>query len=537
MTGTDRTALPDRRPSLGQRLTAAIPVILANGWAAGPQLERAQAQALQGDRDHLGVGRFLVDLGVLTRDQAMELEEILEHQQYFNDYLLLRKLGSGGMGTVFLAEHGPSGRRVALKTMNARLATDPNFIGRFHREAEALRRVQHPHIAAVYDSGEQDGHCWLAMEYIDGPSLMHLLKDYQVLPEVYALRIVRQVAEGLAHVWNTAHLVHRDLKPENILVIRARSDPGNLFPEDDVAKLIDFGLVKGERSDDRLTQTGMTIGTPLYMSPEQVRGEALDCRSDIYGLAATLFHLLTGATPFTGTSPGTIMSAHLTEPVPDPGERVPALTAATRRLVMTGMAKSADDRYRTFEAFIAAIDAALEEAGARNPGGMRLLRKPLVLPPKLPRRAGEGGTERIARAATERIARPATGRTVRDAGAATTERVARAGGRSAVGHAELPPPPVAATAPPADATPLASLTTPAAPASAPAALEPLPHAPRPPDSASLVPPPAPVPTDRRERSKVYDEDPHRPLSVGIVPWLVLALAIVGLLAYLWLFAW
>ncbi|MCS6970765.1 MAG: protein kinase [Planctomycetota bacterium] len=546
MTGTDQTAAGQgqRRASLGQRLAAATPIILANGWAVAHQIERAQAAALSGNHDHLSVGRFLVDLQVLTREQAAELDEILQQQTFFPDYLLLRKLGSGGMGTVYLAEHGSTGQRVALKTINARLAVDHSFIGRFRREVEALRRVHHPNIAAIYDSGvcgACDGHCWLAMEYIDGPNLMHLLRDYHVLPEVYSLRIIRQIAEGLAHVWNTAHLVHRDIKPENILIIRSRSDPGNLFPDDDQAKLIDFGLVKGDNADERLTQTGMTIGTPLYMSPEQVRGENLDCRSDIYGLSATLYHLLTGATPFTGSSPGAIMSAHLTEPVPDPGARVPALTEATRRLIMTGMAKGVDERFRSFEAMIAAIDDALEQAGAKNAGGMRLLRKPLVLSNKVPRKSG--GTERFVRAAgTERIARPNNANEA--AAAAPTERIVRSDtqrvARAAAPEQRSPEPPAPApTSVPTE--PLRTATVPATPVSAPdqrpspapSASGELQH----PSQAAAPSAPAQPVTERRERSKVFDEDPHQPLSIGLIPWLVLAAAVLALCAYLLLFAW
>ena len=398
------------------------------------------------------------------------------------------------MGTVFLAEHLGSNRMVALKTMNARLEDDKDFIGRFHREAKALGTVKHANIAEIIESGENKGHCWLAMEFIDGPSLMNLLKDYRVLPEAYALRICRQVAEGLGHVWNSAHLVHRDLKPENILVIRNRAAGGDLFPADDQAKLIDFGLVKGEDKDDRLTQTGMTIGTPLYMSPEQVRGDKLDCRSDVYGLGATLYHLLTGFTPFTGTSPGSIMSAHLTEPVPDPGNRVPSLSKATRELVLTSMAKDVKDRFLSFEGMVKAIEAALVECGQKSGGTLRLLRKPLVLnKPQTKKPASDRvakGEESAGRPpVTDQPTKPATGRATHEAPAAgsgtgalakvATDRV-HSGERPATGS-------VGQTKPPT--------------------------------------------SNRIERSKVFDEDPKTQLGIGVLPWVVLGFAVVGIILY------
>jgi len=489
---------------MGQRLSTAMHVILSNGWAAQHQIDHAVTKAMTGGHDHLGVGRFLVDQQVITRDQASELEEVLKNQVNFPDYRLTRKLGSGGMGTVFLAEHRASTRMVALKTMNARIEDDKDFIGRFHREAKALSTVRHPNIAEIIESGENKGHCWLAMEWIDGPSLMNLLKDYRVLPEPYALRICLQVAAGLGHVWSSAHLVHRDLKPENILVIRNRTSGGDLFPVDDQAKLIDFGLVKGEDKDDRLTQTGMTIGTPLYMSPEQVRGDKLDCRSDIYGLGATLYHLLTGFTPFTGTSPGSIMSAHLTEPVPNPGDRVPSLSKATRELVMMSMAKDVKDRFLSFDGMVKAIEVALAECGSKSGGTLRLLRKPMVLnKPQTGRK--QPASDRVAKAESTADAPPPG----QESGSA----------RPATGRipGETPPAGQPAANPGTEA--LRRISTDRHPRQGEVA---------PPEPLSLTKPPS---SNRIERSRVFDEDPHTKLGIGALPWVVLGFAVVGLILY------
>ncbi len=498
--------------SMGQRLSVAAQVVLVNGWAAKHQIDHAVAKALAGGHDHVSVGRFLVDQQVISRDQASELEEVLKSQANFANYRLIRKLGSGGMGTVFRAEHLASGRMVALKTMNARLEDDHDFIGRFHREAKALGQIKHPNIAEIMESGENKGHCWLAMELIDGPSLMCMLKDYRVLPEAYALRICKQVAEGLGHVWSTTHLVHRDLKPENILVLRKRAGGGDLFPADDQAKLIDFGLVKGEDKDDRLTQTGMTIGTPLYMSPEQVRGEKLDCRSDVYGLGSTLYHLLTGFTPFTGTSPGSIMSAHLTEPVPDPGARVPSLTQATRALVQMSMAKDMKDRFLTFEAMVQGIDEALVEAGTKGSGTLRLLRKPMVLSKPQTKKPG---SDRLAkgpvigegsdsdRPGTARDTRPGTARDTRPGTARETPPVPGAAPVIPVSGSEA----LARIATERFAHPADKVAT---------------------GSVGLAKPPT---SNSIERSKIFDEDPQTKLGIGVLPWIVLGFAVVGLILY------
>ena len=297
--------------SLSDPYDALVELVLLNGWAQRPQLELArEALVAQGKQsllsDPRGLGRFLVERQVLTSDQMADLDAILKQQVNFPDFQLLKKLGAGGMGTVFLAKHTDTNQIIAIKTIISRLKEDPDFIGRFHRESKELAGLDHPNIAKVMDSGESGDTCYMTMEYVQGPSLAKLLKDHQVLPERYVLRIIKQVAEGLAYVYQAAQLVHRDLKPENILISRnpAATDA---FPANDEAKLIDFGLVKAIKDDEHLTQTGMTIGTPLYMSPEQIRGESIDCRSDIYGLGATMYHLLTGATPFIGTSPGNVL--------------------------------------------------------------------------------------------------------------------------------------------------------------------------------------------------------------------------------------
>ncbi len=401
--------LPDKS-ALVDALVTALPIIERNNWLSPEKLEDLKNQIPEAKVPLPGPGRtpftqFLLERKILTRDQISDLDAIIRHQPSLPEFDLIRKIGAGGMGTVFLAKHIESQRMVALKTINTRLAEDRDFVERFHRESRALSKIDHPNVAQILGSGESDRQCWLAMEFIDGPSLMNLLKDHKQLPEAYALHITKQIAMGLDHVYSVAGLVHRDIKPENILVIRAASAVATAFPLNDEAKLIDFGLVKSDHEDERLTQTGMTIGTPLYMSPEQVRGEKLDSRSDIYGLGATLFHLLTGTTPYLGSSPGAIMSAHLTEAIPDPANKVANLHPATRTLVMTSMAKQVEKRYANFPAFIKACEAAIATLDSSEIAVPNLMRKPMP-GGKLPRKTPNSGVEAVIPLTTGPAANP-----------------------------------------------------------------------------------------------------------------------------------
>ncbi|MBA3845714.1 MAG: serine/threonine protein kinase [Planctomycetes bacterium] len=537
-------------------LDAIDAIVVAHRWATPATLQRLRSQ--HGSADAASYLRLLGTSHVLDVEKRAQLDQVQMQQIVLPAFQLLKKLGAGGMGTVWLARMAGVDEPLALKVINARLAVDADFLGRFHRETKALAGLRHPHIAAVIDSGGvQDTH-YLAMEYINGPNLGEMLKAHKAIPEAYVLRIVRQVAEGLAYVNGTCGLVHRDIKPENILV--QRLDEAAMFPEDDIAKLIDFGLVKNANDDEHLTQTGMTIGTPLYMSPEQVRGEKLDGRSDIYALGATMYHLLTGSAPFKGSSPGAIMSAHLTEPVPDPGELVPSLSDATRRLVTVSMAKDVDDRFRGFDALVRAIDEA-EQAAHEKGGGMKLLRKPLVIAKKPtanrkpgtgPHDAGHANGERPV-CVSERIARK------HDEHQRESARVQKESGRHAVpresarlvaakgdgmpAHQALterkehhPPQPAPNTTTsledsvnlrPSEAVPFTEALT-------------KPHEPPRARSGALVaaaahPSPLASPaSEQLKRSAVYDVDPTVATGFGIVPWTILALAIlatVGFAAY------
>src|SRR5215208_673971 len=207
-------------------------------------------------------------------------------------YRLLRKLGEGGMGCVFLAEHLRIPRKSAIKVIRPALADDPDTISRFYREAENASRVSHPNAAAIYDFGQTgDGTLYLAMEYVEGERLSKLVERSGALSPRRAAEIAYQAAEALAAAHDLG-IVHRDVKPDNLLVTAVREGV-------DLVKVVDFGLAKaGLLRDQMVTGSGVTIGTPAYMSPEQLMGDPVDARTDVYSLALTAFYMLTGELPF-----------------------------------------------------------------------------------------------------------------------------------------------------------------------------------------------------------------------------------------------
>jgi len=222
-------------------------------------------------------------------------------------YHILKKLGEGGMGTVYLAEHVKMGRKSALKVMNPGMNTDPDSIARFNREASNASRLSHPNICGIYDFGETpEGLIYLAMEFIEGSSLTSLIEKGGSLPAPRAASIVHQTADAL-QVAHDAGIVHRDLKPDNIMVARNRDGS-------DLVKVVDFGIAKASSSDaQKVTKTGMVVGTPEYMSPEQLAGDKLDGRSDIYSLGLVAFNCLTGALPFAAETAQEAMIMRLTD--------------------------------------------------------------------------------------------------------------------------------------------------------------------------------------------------------------------------------
>jgi serine/threonine-protein kinase len=253
------------------------------------------------------------------------------------DYHLLRRLGTGGMGQVYLARQQSLKRDVAVKLLRNDLAADPTALARFQAEAEAVARLNHPNVVHIHQVGEHDGLRYMVLEYVEGRNLRDFLarKGPPDLP--VALAVVRQVALALQKAHDRG-IVHRDVKPENVLVTRRAE-----------VKVTDFGLSRFFAADRplNLTQSGVTVGTPLYMSPEQVQGRPTDHRTDLYSLGVTCYHLLTGEPPFQGATAFDVALKHVQERPRPLAELRPDLPADLCALVHRLMAKDPADRHPT----------------------------------------------------------------------------------------------------------------------------------------------------------------------------------------------
>ncbi len=253
------------------------------------------------------------------------------------DYRLLRRLGRGGMAEVYLADQASLRRQVALKVLKSGLASDDVYVKRFHQEAQAAAALVHANIVQVYEVGRIDGVHYIAQEYVQGNNLRELLVRQGPPDARLAIRIMRQAAAALYRA-SERGIVHRDIKPENIMLTRAGE-----------VKVADFGLARVTRDGDalNLTQVGVTMGTPLYMSPEQVEGKPIDHRSDIYSLGVTCYHMLTGAPPFRGETALSVAVQHL-KSQPERLENLrPDLPTALCRIVHKMLEKDASHRYNS----------------------------------------------------------------------------------------------------------------------------------------------------------------------------------------------
>ncbi len=296
-------------------------------------------EKLRADNIYRRIGGILVQMGYLTRQQIhtiLELQAKLETRT-FGDYELLAKLGKGGMGSVFKAKDKRNGKIVALKVLPKKQAKDPEYLERFVREAETTLELDHPNVVKGIELGEAEGYHYLAMEYIEGEDAYHLLLRSRRVSEAWAIDIGMQIAKALEHAEEHG-LVHRGIRPDNVII-----DPSG------VATLADLGLVRRVGNEaGRLTQIGMAIGTPHYVSPEQARGISdVDIRSDIYSMGATLYHLVTGETPFKGKSGPEIMRKHLNEQLVSPQDINPDLSDEMAHVIEKMVAKDPRDRYQS----------------------------------------------------------------------------------------------------------------------------------------------------------------------------------------------
>jgi len=263
------------------------------------------------------------------------------------------------MADVWLAEDAQLGRRVALKLLHRRFAEDQQFVERFRREASHAAGLQHPNIVGVYDRGQWDGTSYIAMEYVEGPTLKEIVRERGALPAPLAVDVIVQVLRAARYAHKHG-IVHRDLKPHNVIL-----------DEEGRVKVTDFGIARAGASE--MTETGAIMGTAQYLSPEQAQGLAVDARSDLYSTGVILYELLTGRVPFDAESAVTIALKHVSEPPVPPAELVPTIPPALEAVVLHALTKEPAERYQDADSFIAALQEARDaplEATVFAPAGL-----------------------------------------------------------------------------------------------------------------------------------------------------------------------
>ncbi len=276
--------------------------------------------------------------------------DTLIDQVFDGRYKVVRKLGTGGMANVYLAEDQELGRRVAIKMLDDRHAQDEQFVERFRREAKNAAGLSHPNIVSIYDRGQAEGTYYIAMEYLEGRTLKELLVARGPTPIPVAIDYARQIlaALGFAHQHG---VVHRDIKPHNVAVA-----------PDGRIKVMDFGIARAGTS--QMTETGSIIGTAQYLSPEQAKGAPVGPASDIYSVGIVLYEMLTGSVPFTGDTPLEIAMKHLSAIPEPPSEQRPEVPHELDSIVLRALAKRPEDRYQSRRG-----DGCRPRPGGTRPGG------------------------------------------------------------------------------------------------------------------------------------------------------------------------
>jgi serine/threonine protein kinase len=338
------------------------------GLLTSGQLDELSQLPEASNPDPRALGLVLLQRGWLTRFQINTIANARGKELIVGPYLILERIGEGGMGQVFKARHLHMKRIVALKVIRKDRLGDPDALKRFFKEVEAAGQLAHPNIVMAHDAGLSGNTCYLAMEFVDGPDLHRLVSEEGPLPVARACDYIRQAALGLQHAHERG-LVHRDIKPHNLLVVRGAGAGGRAGA--DVVKILDMGLVRlnqTTRRPDELTQTTVPIGSPKYLSPEQaVNSHTVDIRSDLYSLGCTLYFLLTGQSPFEGASVPEILLKHQLGKVPPLSQYrsdvPPALEAIVRRL----LARKPEDRFADPAETAAALEPFGVPADATSP--------------------------------------------------------------------------------------------------------------------------------------------------------------------------
>ena len=281
-------------------------------------------------------------------------------------FVVEKFLGGGAMGAVYRAKDQSLDRSIALKVMHPNVAVDPSFVKRFHREARAASRIDHPNAMRVIEFGEEpDGLLYIAMEYLQGRDLYKVIHEDWPLPEPRIADIMMKALSAM-QIAHDMSVIHRDLKPENIMILDRKDDE-----DKDIVKVCDFGIAKITESDDectpsrntagaKLSTAGLVVGTPEYMSPEQARGEKLDARSDLYSLGIILYQLLTGRTPFLADTALAVVLKHITDKPEPPSTIYAGVHKGLEEICMRALAKEKTERFQSARDMRAAIRASIE---------------------------------------------------------------------------------------------------------------------------------------------------------------------------------
>ena len=306
------------------------------------------------------------------RDAATMDTSNLIGQHLFGEYTIIKKLGEGGMGSVYLAEQDSIDQQIAVKVLHEESAESDELVQRFHREAKVVSMLSHPNIIRVFIFGRTDANLlYLAMEYVQGDTLRDLIDREYLLDEMRAIKIMKQICSGLSEAHDLG-IIHRDLKPDNVLLTEFRG-------EEDFAKILDFGIAKlkqpeGGEEQQKLTQAGIVYGTPEYLSPEQAQALDLDLRTDIYSLGCILYEFMTGQVPFRASTPVKILTAHVFNEVVPPSQLSPdRVTPTMENIILKAMSKEPGDRFddalEMFEALVAREQELVQQQGLGNRAG------------------------------------------------------------------------------------------------------------------------------------------------------------------------
>lgn len=346
--GNQLKAIEAQRNELETRLRNLETIVCNVDFELNAKLNRLATQSLAALSSGPNAGRPAIAAAV---DEAgsLALGTIRSGTRVAGRFVIERLLGAGGMGAVYLARDEQLGELVALKVIAGLALLDPNAADRLRRETTLARKISHPNVVRMHDLGEEHGLLFVSMEYVAGESLAARIKRLGAIPASQLRPIAVQLCEGLAAA-HACGIIHRDLKPANILI------DGH-----ERVKLIDFGIARSELNAG-MTATNMVIGTPDYMAPEQVKGGALDARTDVYALGAVLYHALTGRPPFPGETPISIGLAHCQDPVIPPRQLRPDVPAVWEAVLLRALEKTPFARFPSVVALQAALDVGDGEA-------------------------------------------------------------------------------------------------------------------------------------------------------------------------------